>query len=270
MRLFATVVLSAALLAALPLQAAEKSPPPPASAPDDDAGLRRAETLGARLFELDRAAFVASDALMAAARGRADPRVQGWITEAHGDGIDVIFVDATPSALYRVSVDAKGEPAGPVDAAPAPLSPTQIAAVQARAVGLASAPESCSGFYNPVVMPGAAPGDWVVYLLPGSPDPSVVPLGGAWRVEVHDGQAGARRAFSQSCIALDNGDEGDAFVVTHLLDPIPTEIHVFWSLWAGKPMYVSAGPRLWAIEEGHIRAAQQAPATAVPDRAPLP
>lgn len=270
MRPLALLALCTVVLAA-PLQAAEQAPPKPVAAPNDEAGLRRAEALGARLFELDRAAFVASDALMAAARGRADPRVQGWITEARADGIDVVFVDAAPAALYRVSIDADGKPAGPVDAAPPPLSPAQVAAVQARAVALASAPVSCSGFYNPVVMPGEAAGDWVVYLLPGSPDPGVVPLGGAWRVEVHDGQAGARRAFTQSCIALDNdGQDDDAFVVTHLLDPIPTEIHVFWSLWAGKPMYVGTGPKLWAIEQGHIRAADQAPAAALPDGAPVP
>jgi hypothetical protein len=45
--------------------------------------------------------------------------------------------------------------------------------------------------------------------------------------------------------------------VTHLLDDIPTEAHVFWSLWAGKPMYVGTPDRrIWAIEGGRIRLAR--------------
>ena len=29
--------------------------------------------------------------------------------------------------------------------------------------------------------------------------------------------------------------------VTHLLDPLPTEVHVFLSLWTGRPLLVVAG-----------------------------
>lgn len=238
-----------------------------------DAALRQAEAVGEQLFRHDRAAWVASDTLMGAARGRTDPRVQGWITETRSDGgIDVTFVDATPAALYRVTVDAQGQPAGPVDAAPAALTPSQLAAAQARAAALATAMPSCSGFYNPVVLPGVAPGSWIVYLLPGSPEADVVPLGGAWRIEVRDGQPTSHRAFTQTCIALDNGEEGDAFVVSHLLDPVPTEVHVFWSRWAGKPMYVTTEGHAWAIEDGRIRAVPAVPggAPTAPASTPVP
>ena len=78
--------------------------------PAEAVALRDAEALGQDLFRLDRAAWFASDALVAAARGRVDPRVQGWITEERDDGIDVIYVDAVPAALYRVSIDAQGQP----------------------------------------------------------------------------------------------------------------------------------------------------------------
>lgn len=228
--------------------------------PAEAVALRDAEALGQHLFRLDRAAWFASDALVAAARGRVDPRVQGWITEERDDGIDVIYVDAVPAALYRVSIDAQGQPTA-LEARPPPLSPAQLAAAQARATALAAVPASCTGDYNPLTLPGATPRDWRVYLLPVVADGDRVPLGGAWRIDVHDGQVVAQRAFTQGCIALDNQGGDDAFVVSHLLDPIPTEIHVFWSLWADKPMFVTTSQGTWAINEGLIAPVPASPAT---------
>ncbi|MDG2525910.1 hypothetical protein P6166_11150 [Stenotrophomonas sp. HITSZ_GD] len=261
MRLFAPLILSTLLAPlALPSRAAEAAAAPapaasiaPAAA---EAGLRRAEALGERLLRLDRAAWVASDALMAAQRGRGDARVRGWITVERADGIDVVFVDATPAALYRVPIDADGHPAGPVDDAPPPLSAAEVAQAQARAIALAAAPPSCSGLYNPVLIPGDADDDWVVYVIPGTQDNAVLPLGGAWRYEVRAGQIVMRRPFTNSCIALDNRGDGDskAFIVSHLLDDIPTEIHVFWSLWSGKSLFVTTQSGVWSIEQGKISA----------------
>ena len=126
---------------------------------------------------------------------------------------------------------------------------------------LAAVPASCTGDYNPLTLPGATPRDWRVYLLPVVEDGDRVPLGGAWRIDVHDGQVVAQRAFTQGCIALDNQGGDDAFVVSHLLDPIPTEIHVFWSLWADKPMFVTTSQGTWAISEGLIAPVPASPAT---------
>lgn len=42
-------------------------------------------------------------------------------------------------------------------------------------------------------------------------------------------------------------------MVTHLLDPTPTEVHVYWSLWARTPMFVATGEdAIWKIENGRI------------------
>lgn len=257
MRLTSSLILAALLLAVgTPLLAAAPAATSVPSASDTEAELRRAEGLGERLLRLDRAAWVASDVLMGAQRGRGDARVAGWITVERADGVDVVFVDATPAALYRVPVNAEGQPGGPVDAAPAALSPAEVAQAQARAIALAAAPASCSGFYNPVLVPGDGAGEWTVYLLPGTQEEGVVPLGGAWRIDVRDGQVAGRRTYTNSCIALDNraDDDDAAFMVTHLLDPTPTEIHVFWSLWAGKPMFVGTSTGVWTIEQGKISA----------------
>lgn len=259
MRLFASFLLTSLWVSPATLAyAAGASTPAPAvgATAGNDAALRHAESLGERLLRLDRAAWVASDVLLGAQRGRGDPRVSGWITVERADGIDVVFVDATPVALYHVPIDADGQPGGPVDNAPAPLSAAEVAQARARAMALAAAPASCSGFYNPVLVPGDAPSTWTVYLLPGTQQEGAVPLGGAWRIDVRDGQVVGRRAYTNSCITLDNRGDGDdtAFMVTHLLDPTPTEIHVFWSLWAGKPMFVGTSAGVWTIEDGKIRA----------------
>jgi len=261
MRLTAYSLLTCLLLAATPSAHAQTAPADaPAPPPADAAALRRAEAVGQRLFRLDRAAWVASDTLMAAARGQVDPRVQGWITDEREDGIDVIYVDTTPAALYRVSVDAQGQPTG-LETRPAPLTPAQAAAARAVATAQATAPSACTGYYNPVVIPGEDAASWIVYLLPGSTAETVVPLGGAWRITVRDGQPGAQRAFTNSCITLDNRRQDGAFVVSHLLDPTPTEIHVFWSLWADKPMFVTTSRGTWAIRDGQIVEVPPSPTT---------
>jgi hypothetical protein len=44
-------------------------------------------------------------------------------------------------------------------------------------------------------------------------------------------------------------------VVTHLLDPVPTEIHMFTSLTSGLPLFVGIGdpPRMYEVSNRGIR-----------------
>jgi len=53
-----------------------------------------------------------------------------------------------------------------------------------------------------------------------------------------------------------------ALMITHLLDPIPTEAHVFWSIWAHKPLYVATPPNgtIWVVEGSKIRLVERKPA----------
>lgn len=48
-------------------------------------------------------------------------------------------------------------------------------------------------------------------------------------------------------------------MITHILDPVPTEAHVHWSLWADTPQYVSTEGGLWAIKDGQVRRAANEP-----------
>ena len=98
-------------------------------------------------------------------------------------------------------------------------------------------------------------GNWVVYLLPGTTKNNVVPLGGTYRIDVSGSEVVGQRGFTRTCISLRTDPKAVSLMITHLLDPTPTEAHVFWSLWARKPMYVSTSPNgtIWAVDGSKIR-----------------
>ncbi len=253
-----TALASAALLLACLAAVANDDLPQALPPAEEAAAVAAAERTGREIFQHDRAAAVATDALMAQRKSRRDRRVRGWVTEAQADGIAVTFVDATPAAIYRVLVSASGQ-AGPLAAleAPEPLAAFEAGALAARDAAMAAPFAACSKDYNTVVLPGGpdATDRWIVYLLPGTKRSDEVPLGGTWRMEVEGGAVTSQRAFTKSCIRLQRGGATSAMMVTHMLDAVPTEAHVHWSLWAGTPMYVMTPPEgaIWGIEGGTIR-----------------
>ena len=131
----------------------------------------------------------------------------------------------------------------------------------AQTAMIAAAPARCSPQpLNTVVLPPSRPGGpTLVYFLEPQPSLDVFEFGGHYVVEVStDRKTGVPRAFTNSCIELTpraKDGKADALVVTHLLDPVPTEIHVFSSLAAGLPVYVitSQNSRTWAVEGPRIR-----------------
>jgi hypothetical protein len=228
-----------------------------ALSPQEAATLRADEVVGRAMYLSDRAAAVATDAALELDAFRKESRVRGWITQAHGDAVTVTFIDATPAALYRATVSDAGKLVGKVEAyaTPLPLSPIEASAAAARAVALGAKFQPCSARYNTVVLPtgGSAADKWLVYLLPATTQPGVIPIGGAYRMTVDHGTIVAQRPFTKSCIALEDDPRAVGLMITHLLDPTPTEVHVFWSLWAHKDMYVSTEGATWAIHDGRIR-----------------
>lgn len=219
--------------------------------------LHSAESTGATIYLHDHAAAVATDAALKLKAFKKDKRIRGWITEPRQGRIIVTFVDQTPAALYRIEVSENGV-AGPVIVldSPTALSEYEQGAATARAAAMASEFQPCSSRYNPVVLPASATadGNWMVYLLSATTKSSVVPLGGTYRMEVSGSTVTAQRGFTRTYITLQNSPRTAGLMVTHLLDPVPTEAHVFWSLWAKQPMYVAVvNGGLWGIENGKIR-----------------
>lgn len=236
-------------------RASEPGVPEPLS-PQATATLHADEVVGRAIYLNDRAAAVATDAALALDTFRKERRVRGWITEAHDDAVTVTFIDGTPAALYRATVSDAGKLVGRVEAyaMPQPLSPFEAGAAAARAAALGAKFQPCSNRYNTVVLPlGATDDKWLVYLLPATTRHGVVPIGGTYRMTIDHNTIVAQRPFTKSCIALEDDPRAVGLMITHLLDPTPTEVHAFWSLWAHKDMYVSTNGAVWAIHDGHIR-----------------
>ncbi len=227
-----------------------------------------AEAAGRAIYLHDRAAAVATDAVMELKTFRQDGKrgaLAGWITEQRETGIVVTFLSSepVPRARYRATVASDGRVSGMVEALAAPVALTayERGAARARTTAATVTFEPCSRTYNTVVLPATGEGGgWAVYLLPGTTQHGVVPLGGSYRLDLDaTGERILRqRPFTRSCIALDSprntgSMKAVALMITHLLDPMPTEVHVFWSLWARQPMYVATSEGNWLIEDGKIR-----------------
>lgn len=235
---------------------------PPAQ---EEAALRQAEAAGLRMNRHDKAAWVATDELGKIKTFRKDQRVAGWITEERDDQIVVTFIGAddgtAPQALYRATVSATGKAVGKPLALdiPEPLTEFETNAAAARAAAMSSSFAACAQNYNSIVLPGAdgPKGTWTVYLLPGTTDSKVVPIGGSYRLEV-DGTSHkvlSMRGFTHTCIKLADDPRAVALMITHLLDPVPTEIHVFWSLSLGKDLFVGTAPNgtTWLVHGASIK-----------------
>jgi len=98
-----------------------------------------------------------------------------------------------------------------------------------------------------------------VYVLTPQTDNDTLPFGGHYLIEVSaDGKASALRPFTKSCVSLPLHDKGPdatvALTITHLLDPVPTEIHVFSSLSAHMPIFIltTQNQLNWKVEGDRI------------------
>ena len=244
------------------LNAQERAPPTLTA--DEAAQAVVIESEGKTIYEHDRAAAVATDALAKMRSFKSNKHVRGWITEDKGAEILVTIVGVgendIPVALYRASISKEGPLVGTPTALSTPeaLSDYERRSYAARSSALTDKFESCSNTYNIIVLPknGDPATGWTVYLLPGTTKKDIVPLGGSYRVDYNsDGiHVVSKRGFTKSCITLPNDPKTIGMMVSHLMDPAPTEVHVFWSLWAHKSMYVGTveNGNLWSIKDGKI------------------
>ncbi len=256
-------------LIALPAAVLIAASPAPlrAQTAEERAQIEWVEQRGRLLFDLDRAAWVGTDDMMERLANARSQGLRGYIVERDGNGYAVTFFggpEASPVAFYRgrvVNRRVVGRDIYPADARPAlTAAQRRLAAVRAMAAGLGKQPCNEAPF-NTAVIPPEAPDEPIdLYLLTPQINPNEYPLGGHYRFTIAaDGSVASSREFTQSCIALpsapdENGNRPAALMITHLLDAIPTEIHVFTSLSAGLPIYVATGEpqRLWEVAGDRI------------------
>ena len=266
MRLF-SISVAIALAIAAPLCAV---PGPAQAAPNDalTASLQQAASRGALIYAYDQAAWHGTDDMLAKVP-HPEQVIGGWIVDGPAAAPELVFFDqnkSDPHAVYvaefRDSKLVSGRLLDPGDETR--LSPQRVQLIKARQIGLdaffAAKVDRCADRpYNTVVLPPVAPGaPTLIYVLTPQTDNDHIPFGGHYLVEVSaDGKAAAPRPFTKSCLSMPakgGKEKSEVMTITHLLDPIPTEIHVFSSFAAHLPVVVltTQNKRMWMVEGNRI------------------
>jgi len=256
------IFLGAALSLAAPV-AAERAESMGALMPAVQTALDR----GALLYLYDEAAWQGTDDLKARF-AQLLPQVGGYVVSGEQADVELTFYDKAKSkALFRAKFsNGKMVSSGPPAADRAALMPVEQRLVAARAIALKAFEDAKVGMCakstpNVALLPPKLPtGPVRVYLMTPRTSMKSLPMGGHFEVDVSaNGKAGAVRAFTKSCLEMSLAGDGKgqpkALMMSHLLDPTPTEIHVFSSLTGKIPIYVvtTANQKLWVVEGSRIR-----------------
>lgn len=244
-----------ALLAATPAVAQ-----PAEIAPEERTRLDWVGARGRLLFELDRAAWVGTDDMMARIPDYRTAGMRGYIVERDGPALVLTFFGGpqdAPVAFYRGTVENRrvvGRDVYPAGQRPA-LTPLQrrLASVREMAGGLGRVPCGRTPFNTVIVPPDSEDAPIDLYLLTPQVRTGEFPLGGHFRATINpDGTVASNRAFTRSCLTMPRPDGAAGLFVSHLLDPTPTEIHVFTSFTAGVPVYVGIERRVFEVNRERI------------------
>lgn len=255
----------ALLIAGTPARSQQSTPPVAISA-QDQALVDRAARRGKLIYAYDQAAWHGTDDALAKAPDLA-PKIGGWVVDGPPEATEFLFFDkdtTKPHALYvaRFRDNKLVEGHLLTDAEDRSISPSRlklIAALNAaRDAARAARIGNCSDKpFNTVVLPPETPnGPTLVYFLTPQTTDDTLPFGGHYLIEVAaDGTAGTPTPFAKSCIALPaKQPNAAALLITHLLTPVPTEIHVFTSLSARLPLFVGTTQNqlLWSVNGTEI------------------
>lgn len=238
------------------------------SAPSNEQRIREAASIGQLIYVFDRAAWVSSDALTATISKDQLTGVGGYVVEPSGDQtLRVTYYRgraAAALAFFVADVREGKAVRKQLLATPLALSANQLILARARDVATerarARSYEPCTPIpFNTVVIPSREGGPVAVYLLSAQPDAKTYPMGGNYRVIVAtDGKMLASRPYSVGCLnltvpILPAGAKPVGVAVNHLLDPVPTEIHVFASYSLRMPVFVATpDKRVWEVQGSRI------------------
>ena len=254
-----------------PPAATPPPPSPPAVAPtppsqpltaEQRAQLTAATQRGRLLFTIARAGLIATQDMLSRVSDPAGAGIVGWVAEPEGNATSVTFyangAGAPPAAVYRVGILGGRATSREVFLAGnrPPLGPHLARMAAARAATDALDHPACGESLNVLVVPPAAANAPIdVYQMSAPSQRGQYPAGGHYKSTIApDGSVAASRGFTNACLALDvpqpvAGQQPRPLAITHLLDPLPTEIHVFLALATGHPLAVVAGDpqRLFAV-----------------------
>lgn len=249
----------------------------------DPAAVQRAMKRGTTMFWFDRAAWVSSDDLASRLSAERLSEIGGWIVTPFERGYHVDYFgkgQAEQQVIYSTDVD--GRTLSQQMIYPASGGPVLkgTAAQMAHALSLARDElakrtdwQPCTpANFNTIVLPPDDDGTVSVYFLTPQTESDSFPFGGHYEIDIAtDGHVTSARAFTRACITVKKeaqaGSKPAALFLTHILDPQPTEIHVFEQFGTGVPLYVGiAAPRsVWKIENGQVGQVDKAKEAAAMD-----
>jgi hypothetical protein len=263
MSFFRTIALAAALFAT-PALAAPK--------PEELAAARVAETVGAEMYAYDQAAWHGTDKFVEdLQRAEADQSLlRGYVVEPGGAGLlKATFFGMRDGKYFAFAsywvrgnkVERGGiiEPDGAHE-----LSLLALRMIEVRQKAIEHLQKGSYAFCNrarpnTLILPPRADGSIPVYVMTAPVSNSSYPAGGHYRFDFDaQNKLMGERAFMRSCMDVRYGGRGseraEAMVLTHLLDPQPTEVHVFVSRYVQIPLLVltDSNEELWAITAGQI------------------
>lgn len=226
---------------------------PGAAQPSVEAQAAANMARGDLLYAYDQSAWHVTDAALKAIPKTSMNLLRGYIVTPAEGGYRTTFYGGEPGSHFRVytaiwSNRAIAQPELlPADKrVPVTADEERLIAAKSLALGSFDQLQKCSsGKLNSAVVPGATPQDPVsVYILTPATRSNAIPMGGHQRIDVKDGAVVSKRKFTNSCIELERPQASKtqgqpvAMVITHLLDPVPTEIHAIAVHSTGLPMYV--------------------------------
>ncbi len=226
---------------------------------------------GRLLFALDRAAWVGTDDMFAQIPEAQRDGIEGYIVDKDEEGFVTIFYATEGTRLvaaYRGRVGPNGilsrEVFGSGQRPQLTARQQRLAKTIGQFMEATPTVTTCSERRpNFAVIPPETIDDPVdLYVMTPQTEDDQLPVGGHTRFTLdRDGKLLRHRKFTTTCIAVSTAHSGEAeeqltgLVVTHLLDPIPTEIHVFTALAAGLPVFVGTHDpeRVWEVTGKGIR-----------------
>jgi len=222
---------------------------------------------GRLIYAYDQAAWHGTDDMMTKVANPGET-IGGYIVDGPAATPTLLFYDKDPKQPHAVYIAefrddrlVSGRALGPND--DRAISPARMRMILARGTAVAEwkriAPLYCGtrGPNTVVLSPEWAGGPFLVYVLSPQGAEKSYPLGGHFRVDVDaDGTPGAMRVFSKGCVDVKEPEgAGTAIAVTHLLDPVPTEIHVFTALASKHPLAVGTpNGKMWLVTGAGITA----------------
>jgi hypothetical protein len=224
-----------------------------------------AEDRGALIYAYDQAAWHSTDVFMQDIGLSPDRSLRGYVVVPDPDGrLRAIYYATSPRGLVAYRSYSVGSDKSVVRLTQdngSPLSGMALRMIAARDAALEYAGDNELGFCadarpNTVVLPPDANGHISVYIMTPQIETGYVPVGGHYRFDFNgENQLVSHRKFANSCLSIPPPSEGGAvFVMNHVLDEQPTEIHAFLSRTVAFPIAIIFESRdVWQAIDGHFQ-----------------